>query len=179
MSQPPTDSEFSKTVEENHSSLRYFIRSLGAQSAWVDDLAQETFLVAYRKWSTLDHPDNAGSWLRAIARNLVMNESSKNNRRRRLIDENLTTILLSSESGELEPGELGDREIDHKALHQCLSKLTKRTRDIIQRRYFNDLNSTQIADQMTLSPSAVRKTLFTARRSLADCLSKQSLSPKY
>ena len=45
----PEINEFAGVVRQHHASLRYFIRSLGVQSAWVDDLAQEAFLLAYRQ----------------------------------------------------------------------------------------------------------------------------------
>ena len=62
------EKQFEAVVRESHSSLRFFIRSLGVDDAWVDDLAQETFLLAYRKWEFLDDPANAMFWLRRIGR---------------------------------------------------------------------------------------------------------------
>lgn len=162
-------------VREHHSSLRYFIRSLGVNHAWVDDLAQETFLVAYRKWSDLDDPDNAGPWLRRIARNLVMNELSKSGRRQRLLDENLTTLLLQSSSESPEPGGLQDAELRREALHACLGRLTERTRKVVHARYFRDRNATEIGQELAMSAVAVRKVLFNARQALADCLASQEV----
>ncbi|BCX49462.1 RNA polymerase sigma factor [Haloferula helveola] len=162
--------EVDRTVHEHHSSLRYFIRSLGVSSAWVDDIAQEAFLIAYRKWDELDDPANAGPWLRRIARNLVMNELNKSGRRQRLLDENLTTLLIDSTPTEVAPGSLQDADLRHTALRACLEKLTDRARKVVDARYFKDRNATEIGEELEMSSVAVRKVLFNARQALATCL---------
>nr|WP_246417992.1 sigma-70 family RNA polymerase sigma factor [Haloferula luteola] len=164
-------------VREHHVSLRYFIRSLGVNAAWVDDLAQESFLVAYRKWEELDSPHHAGPWLRKIARNLVMNEITKTGRRQRLIDENLTTLLLEATSSHPAPGELQDTEARHQALRDCLEQLTSRARQVVEARYFRDRNATEIGEELAMSSVAVRKVLFHARQNLAACLSAHPTEP--
>jgi RNA polymerase sigma-70 factor, ECF subfamily len=175
-SQPPTPEDFSAVVREHHSGLRYFIRSLGVQSAWVDDLAQEAFLVAYRKWEVLDDPANAGLWLRSIARHLVLNETSKRNRRQRLLDENITTLLLAAEPNFPEGGSLADKDHEHSALRACLQLLTANTLRIVEERYFKDRNSTEIAAKFALQPAGVRKILHRARQVLAECLQRHSIT---
>lgn len=170
------EQEFAAVVSEQHAGLRYFIRSLGVRMDWVDDLAQEAFLVAYRKWNELDSPQNAGYWLRSIARNLVMNEISKTTRRQRLLDENLTTLLLNAEDHSPVAGALSDSEVRHDALRDCMQELSVRTGKVVFERYFNDLNSTQIAEKLSMTSTAVRKVLFNARKSLALCLLKHSVT---
>jgi len=41
--------EFEAVVREHQAGLRAFIRALGVDEAWVDDLAQETFILACRR----------------------------------------------------------------------------------------------------------------------------------
>lgn len=166
----PDIKQFTEVVQTHHNNLRYFIRSLGTQSAWVDDIAQETFLLAYRKWNELDETENAGAWLRAIARNLVMNEITKTNRRQRLIDENLTTLLLDSESEMENPGSTEERNLRSTALGECLDKLPERNRNIIRARYFENRNSSEIGGLLRIQPANIRKILYTSRQILADCL---------
>ena len=171
----PEINAYTEVVRAHHSSLRYFIRSLGVQSAWVDDLAQEAFLLAYRKWDELDSPANAGAWLRAIARNLVMNEITKTNRRQRLIDENLTTLLLDAENEPEKPGAADDLGIRAKALGDCMQELSDRARKIIRARYFDERNSTEIGEDLRMQPATVRKVLFNSRQILADCLRTKAI----
>jgi RNA polymerase sigma-70 factor, ECF subfamily len=173
----PDLQEFTRVVRENHHGLRYFIQGLGVNPAWVDDIAQDSFLVAYRKWDELDKVENPGAWLRAIARNLVMNELAKLNRRQRLLDENLTQLLLEAPDRAPIAGEFSDLSHQRDALGQCLDLLTVRTREVIDARYFADLNASQIGERLSLTPSAVRKILFHARQSLADCLKARNITP--
>jgi len=171
----PEINEFAEVVREHHASLRYFIRSLGVQQAWVDDVAQDAFVIAYRKWSELDHTANVGAWLRVIARNVVMNEISKSSRRQRILDENITAILLENQSESSAPESLGDYGIRQEALRDCLSRLPERTRGVVDARYFRDLNSSQIGEDLNMKATAVRKILFQARQLLADCLQGKSI----
>jgi RNA polymerase sigma-70 factor, ECF subfamily len=164
------DQQIDAAVRAHHSGLRYFIRSLGVSEAWVDDLAQETFLIAHRKWDDLDHPDQAPGWLRQIARNLVMNELTKSGRRQRLLDEKVTTLLIHAEPDTPAPGALQDAEIRHEALRECLDGLPGNVRAIINARYYDDRNATDIGDEFSMNPAAVRKLLYLARKTLADCL---------
>jgi RNA polymerase sigma-70 factor (ECF subfamily) len=166
----PDLKEFTRVINEHHSSLRYFIQGLGVNPAWVDDIAQDAFLVAYRKWEEFESLENPGAWLRSIARNLVLNETAKLNRRQRLLDENLTTLLLEAESTDLEPGELSDLSHRQDALRDCLKRLSGKARGIIEARYFRDRNSSEIGDEFAMKPVAVRKMLFHSRQALANCL---------
>lgn len=175
----PEINAYTEIVRAHHSSLRYFIRSLGVRSAWVDDLAQEAFLLAYRKWDELDHPENAGAWLRTIARNLVMNEISKTSRRQRLLDENLTSLLLAAENEPARPGAASDHGIRDRALGECLKELSERSRGIIKARYFDDRNSSEIGGDLKIPPATVRKILYHSRQILADCLRGKAIHDAY
>lgn len=166
----PDLKEFTHVINEHHSSLRYFIQGLGVNPAWVDDMAQDAFLVAYRKWEEFEVVENPGAWLRSIARNLVMNETAKLNRRQRLLDENLTTLLLDTEGEAEEPGKLSDFGHQQDALRRCLKQLSERARGVIEARYFQDRNSSEIGDEFAMKPVAVRKLLFHSRQTLASCL---------
>lgn len=165
------EEEFTRIIQENHSGLRYFIQSLGVNAAWVDDVAQDAFLIAYRKWDGASSIENPGAWLRAIARNLVLNETAKLNRRQRLLDENLSALLADSD-----PGDSGERYAcaaeNHEALLGCIKRLSERARSALECRYMQDLNSGQIGSALAMKPAAVRKMLFHARQTLAECLRK-------
>ena len=68
---------FTALVEEHQASLRAFVRSLGVRMDWVDDLAQDAFVVAHGELDNFDQERDFGKWLRGIARNLVRNELRK------------------------------------------------------------------------------------------------------
>lgn len=164
------EKEFAAIVQETHTGLRFYIRSLGVRAAWVDDIAQDTYLLAYKRLHDLDHASNAIIWLRAIARNLVMNELAKNTRRERLLDENLTSILIELEERFPNHTTLGDQSSLRTDLYKCLQTLTGRARAIVDARYFQDKNSTEIGEELQVAPSSVRKVLFESRKLLYECL---------
>lgn len=161
---------FTRVIEENHASIRFFIRSLGVNPAWVDDVAQEAFLVAYKKWKAGIKVDHPGAWLRTIARNIVRNETAKRNRRQRLFDENLTTLLLQAEADQPGAEAIAETTDRHEELRSCIGGLSDRSRAVVESRYFKGRNSTEIGSEFALSPSAVRKILFHSRQALLDCL---------
>jgi len=87
-------SAFDLLVLEHHVQVRAFGRSLGVEPEWVDDIAQEAFLTAYREWKTFDSTRGFGKWLRVIAANSVRDELGKNARRQRF--SNLHQLSCSS-----------------------------------------------------------------------------------
>ena len=123
------DEFFANLVKEHQVSLRVFIRSIGMESGWVDDLAQDTFVVAYREMDSYDPDRNFGKWLRGIARNLVRNELRKQGRHRRILHESLSQHLL--DLAEIEK----DREVDVtqlSALRDCVEQLPGKSRGLVR-----------------------------------------------
>ncbi|MEM9159408.1 MAG: sigma-70 family RNA polymerase sigma factor [Verrucomicrobiota bacterium] len=170
---------FSKLIHEHQSSLRSYIRSLGVRLAWVDDIAQETFILAYKKQDSYNEDSDYGAWLRGIARNLVMNEISKSARRRRLLDQRIPEIVSAHEDSN-EVISLDDKEFNAQrqdALQACLQKLSERARIIIEARYFREQTSDMIGKDLAMKATAVRKALFSARKVLARCISNALAHP--
>jgi len=93
----PAAQEFEDWVREHQSRLRAFIRALGADEVWVDDLAQEAFIVAYRRLDEFEPGTDFGKWLRSIARYLVANEHRKQARHSRLLPFAVVDALLDHE----------------------------------------------------------------------------------
>ncbi|MES2437538.1 MAG: sigma-70 family RNA polymerase sigma factor [Verrucomicrobiota bacterium] len=171
----PDPDEFTRIIAENHSSLRHYIGGFGVNPAWVDDIAQDTFLVVYRKWDEFLAVENPGAWLRGIAKNLILNETAKLNRRQRLLNHNLTKLLVEAEKDDAPAIDPSAHSEKMDALRACLAHLSKKTRGIIEARYFTNLNSFQIGQEMAMKPAAVRKLLFHARQSLAECLREKAI----
>src|SRR4051812_49932587 len=85
---------FATLVAEHQAVLRTFVRMLGVHPMWVDDVAQEVFLVAFRRFADFD-PERGEflAWLRGIARRVVANERRKEGRRSRLMQRELADLL--------------------------------------------------------------------------------------
>src|SRR4051794_30096929 len=59
---------FDVLTRQHEAMLLAYIFSLVSDAALAEDIAQQTFLVAYRKIDTLETPSASPAWLRGIAR---------------------------------------------------------------------------------------------------------------
>ncbi len=170
---------FVEQVREHHAGLRGFVRSLGVDPLWVDDVAQEAFIVAYNRLDEFDQERDFGPWLRGIARNLVINERRKSARRKRILSDNLTDVLLSSSSAtDEEEKDLGDSALAKvTALRDCIGTLPEKSLGMLKSRYENDLSAQDIADELQMKPPAVRKALERVRVALKKCMEERIGEP--
>ena len=168
--------EYSNVVREHQASLRSYVRSLGVDLAWVDDVAQEVFVLAYRKQDKIREDVNVGAWLRGIAKNVVLNEISKKHRRQRLLDERIPEMMsqLQESHSDKSYGDIDWESRRKKALMECIAKLTERSQKVVQARYFEEKTSEEIAQTHSMTANAVRLVLFNVRKKLAICLRQQT-----
>ena len=159
---------FTELVKKHQSGLRAFIRSIGVSSEKVDDYAQEAFLVAYKKFNEYDSDKASfGVWLKGIIRYLILNDQRKAARRFRLQDKYIGDLLISDP---ITMGESNEHEIH--ALNHCLSKLDGPAREMIRKRYNENLNSKDLAIVFNRKPSAIRQQLLRIRSILKSCLDR-------
>ena len=163
--------EFTLLVAEQHRQLRSFVRTLGVDSEWVDDLAQEVFLVAWRELDSFDPERDIGKWLRGIARNLVRNELRKDQRRKRILHQRLSELLVRSQD---------DREATDweqfrmSALRDCVEQLAPKSRQIVAGRYGDGWKAPDLADHLGMTAAAVRQALMRIRKQLRQCIELQT-----
>jgi len=157
---------FELLVIEHHVRLRAFVRSLGVDPDWVDDLAQEALLTAYREWESFDVNRDFGKWVRGIAANIVRNEIRKDARHRRILRGDLVRVLLGREpesSERVEP-------VSIVAIRDCMSRLPSRSRQLVQGRYRDGHRAPELARELGLSVDNVRQMLTRIRRQLRRCV---------
>jgi len=166
---------FIEQVREHHAGLRGFVRSLGVDPLWVDDVAQEAFIVAYNRLDEFEQDRDFGAWLRGIARNLVINERRKDARRKRILSDNLTDVLLSTSSVSDEEDEgLGDRGLARlQALRECIADLPEKSLGLLKARYEDEESAQEIAEAFDMKPPAVRKALERVRDALRKCMEEK------
>lgn len=167
------DSEewFLGQVERSHVRLRAYIRSMGVRAEEVDDLAQEAFLLGWEKLDEFVRAGDFDAWIRQIARRLIANERRKGARRGRLLSDHVTQLLLDAE-GLKAGGEhaVHDTERELKALRVCMSELPEDGRDLLRRRYFEELSPGAIGGLLGKSSNQVRQSLMRLRRALLTCM---------
>jgi RNA polymerase sigma-70 factor, ECF subfamily len=163
---------FSELVRQHQSGLRAYVRSLGADEIWVDDLAQEVFLVAYRRQADFKPDADYGKWLRGIARHLVVNERRKAARRSRLMNEGLTDLLLALSPAE-EPAYDDTLTKLGPVMEECVGQLPPRCRELLDRRYARRESANSMAHQLRMTAEAVRQQLRRIRMAVKDCVGRK------
>ena len=163
------DNLFAGLVKEHQASLRVFVRSLGVEPDWVDDLAQDAFVVACREMGSYDPERDFGKWLRGIARNLVRNELRKQGRHRRILNEGLSQHLLEFSEQEEDQFEVGHVS----ALRDCVEQLPGKSRELVHARYYEGGNASILADKFEMKAATIRQTLLRIRRQLYQCINQR------
>lgn len=166
----PDLKDFRKIVLEHEFAIRTCIRVMGIRDGYVDDLAQETFILAYNKFETFDQSRSLRAWLLGLAKNLVLNERRKNSRRNRLISEKYS-ILISENYHQNEKTKL--EKYDLNVLNKCLDKLPEKHRRVVTMRYFKNRNSTEIGTALNKEPSNIRHMLRRILESLKVCVNRE------
>lgn len=92
MTDSPRDAEFDAMVLAALPHVQRFARALAHDDALADDLVQETYLRAYRGWSTFKQGHDARRWLFTICRNVFL----------RLRERDAKVVDTSGEDAELE-----------------------------------------------------------------------------
>lgn len=137
-------------------------RMLG-NAAEAEDAAQEAFLKAYTRLNTYDSERKFSSWLLAIASHHCIDRL----RQRRFalsLDELPPWRWLSSSR---RPEEVVIRSEERDEVRQLLAQLPPHYRAVVILHYWHDLSYQEIAEATETTESAVKSTLYRARRMLA------------
>lgn len=163
---------FEALVLEHHVRVRAFVRSLGVEPDWVDDVAQEAFMTAYRDWESFDPSRDFGKWVRGIAANLVRNELRKNARRQRLLHSDLASMLLERHAS----WDANREPVAVVAVQECLEQLPPKHREIVQGRYRDGLSAPELATRFEQTATNIRQILVRIRRQLRACVERHLAS---
>jgi len=139
---------FSELVRRYQSAVRATLRRLTAGNhALADDLAQETFLLAYRNLKTFRQEARFSTWLYRIATNAFLADARK--RKEVLLGDTEATVADDDEQGTPQTGNSGS---DHTRsanlrmdLERALAVLSDGERAAIVQCYHNDLSHEEAA----------------------------------
>ncbi len=163
----PSRADF-EALYERHSrevwALAY-ARWLNADTAM--DIAQEAFLRLWREWGGGAKINNPRAWLLRVARNLA-EDHAKSAFSRNGTQEPQT--MNGVRSRDLPPEERLEREELFAQLRGSLHALPTPDREILTLRYALDYTTEEIAELLTINPTAVHMRLSRARQRLAEHL---------
>ncbi|MBK1880967.1 sigma-70 family RNA polymerase sigma factor [Luteolibacter pohnpeiensis] len=171
---------FDELVKSNQASIRAYFRMRVFDWAAADDLAQEVFLTAYKRLGTFRGEARFGAWTRGIASNHLRNWLRQRRDEPVGGGEELQSLFTSQidlsyqfeSSVEPEPEEA----VMLAALDNCLSKLGRSARSLLDERYHVGKTVREIADGTSRGYSAIVMQLLRIRKILATCI-RQQLGP--
>jgi RNA polymerase sigma factor (sigma-70 family) len=159
---------FTAVFEENFVIIHHFVaRRIG--TALADDLAAETFAIAYRRRATFDaERGTVRSWLYGIANNLVRNQWRAE---QHLLD---LDARLRDEAAYREDPSLSDERLSASLaaprIAAALATLRRDYREVILLHAWAELSHEEIATALEIAPGTVRSRLSRARAAMADQL---------
>jgi len=115
-------------------------------------------------------------WLKGIAKNLLLKELHQ--RAKYVVAENdaLESLIVEEGISSLREEEGARREDSMARLEDCLSKLTPRSRELIDHKYTRRAPIETMARSFQKSESWVAVTLFRIREALRTCMTKAELT---
>jgi RNA polymerase sigma-70 factor (ECF subfamily) len=151
--------------------IRGFILALVPDAHRANDIFQDVFLTTSRLAERFEPGSNFTAWVRAIARNKILQEQSRCARMRQShlpLDEALLDCL------EPDFREVEETWMQRKAaLAKCLEQVAPKARQIVDLRFEQDVPAEQIAPTLGWTLNAVRVALSRARRFLFECVERK------
>ncbi len=123
-----------------------------------EDVAQETFLRAFRAAHRMDPGDGVRAWLYRIAVNTALNEVRRRKRE--------TTALQRVRPDGVSPDHSDARDTAS-LVSEAVDRLPDRLRVTVICKYFLDLSEREISEVLSVRPGTVKSRLHEARRLLA------------
>jgi RNA polymerase sigma-70 factor (ECF subfamily) len=167
---------YQAVIEACESAVRLTLAALLPDNDAVEDLAQETFVIAFAKLREYRPGSDFKAWIRAVARNLAFNERRRWVRKQSLL-RRYRARIEEAVAPRLETltADLGDDA--SVALRHCVSQLQDHARGVVEAFYFDDLPSGKIAERFRRPASWVFVVLHRARVAIGQCLKSKGVLP--
>src|SRR5436190_9790272 len=156
--------------------VRIYLSAHASSADMVDEVLQAVFVACYEKIQVYESRGTFLPWLKGIAKNLLLKELHQ--RSRYVVAENdaLEGLIVDEAMASLRDDEGSRREDSMQRLEDCLSKLTPRSRELIDHKYTRRAPIQTMARSFQKSESWVAVTLFRIREALRTCMTKAELS---
>ncbi len=151
-----------------------YLRSLGADAHLAEDLAQETFLAAFKSLSKFEDGGNFGGWVRGIARNTALMYWRSAKRRPLVIDsrivEGVDEVFAALDRVE-EDSDWWDAR--RNALRICIGQLSGHLRAAIDPVYTKGRTLEEASIILESTRAAIGQRLSRARTRIRECVARK------
>jgi len=149
-----------------------YARWMNADTAM--DIAQEAFLRLWKQWETGEKILNPRAWLLRVARNLAEDHAKSAFRRN---GTQAPQTMNGVQAREPMPLDSIEREETFAQLRAVMEQMPKADREILTFRYALEYDTDQIAELLSINPTAVHMRLSRARQRLAERLKAEGVVP--
>jgi len=139
-----------------------FARATSRSWSEAEDLTQEAFLAAYRRWEEVSGYDRPAAFVRRVIANLQVSGV-----RRRVREESKRHLVVVDEAVD---SDIGDPDF-----WNAVEKLPVRQRQTIALRYVDDLSVADIAAVLEIAEGTVKAHLHAGRQTLAELLGDEAI----
>lgn len=158
-------------MDRYEAKLRRYVVYLIHDDGAAADIVQETFIKAYHNLRGFNAKYKFSSWIYRIAHNEAMNAIRKN---RHVASTDIDQ--LADESYESNAGDLLDSQATKKGVHDCLSKIAPKYREVVQLIYFEHMKYEEVSDVLHIPTSTVGVRLSRAKKKLKDICQKKGVT---
>jgi RNA polymerase sigma-70 factor (ECF subfamily) len=156
--------ELELLLRSQKSRLTHFIRKNLRRDDYVDDLIQQTHLVAFRSWGRFRGESKPETWLFGIALNLVKNFRFRDNSYRFQDTEDMEEELVQIPAdSSYEPEEALMRQERVEELKVAINHLPLKMQNVVQLVLLEGFSYQDAADELELPVGTVRSRLSRAR----------------
>ena len=160
--------DFDVVYRSEWSGLVALAWSLHGSWAVAEEVTQEAFADAYRRWDHVGGLDRPGAWVRRA----VINRSISAGRRRGVEQRGVVRLAAREQTEQHQPhtdttGDAGTARLQDPAFWAAVRALPDRQRACIALHYLDDLSVAEIADAVGCSAATVKVHLHRGRAALA------------
>lgn len=168
---------YATLMERYRESIYFMMMKMVRNSDDADDLTIEAFGKAFSRLDQYSPSYAFSTWLFKIASNNCIDFIRKKRVKLTSMDTGYTnddgeSIRIDARSSTLDPEESMVHNQKVKHMRQLVSKLKPRYRELVEKRYFEELSYEEIADELNLPLGTVKAQLFRARDFLAQMMEK-------
>ena len=159
-------SSFRVLVERYQGPLFCLLRNILPDVSECEDVAQETFLRAYQKFSSLREAGSFRAWTNRIAFRLALNRQREI--RRRLVRDDSWHAAGTAETANESQG--AEQQFLLARLRHEIAMLPEKLRQVLQLSIVEDMDAADVALVLGIPPGTVRSRLHAARKLLLEAM---------
>jgi RNA polymerase sigma factor (sigma-70 family) len=168
---------FAELMDRYRESIYYMMLKMVKSPEDADDLTLEAFGKAFSRLDQYSPSYAFSTWLFKIASNNSIDFIRKKRIKVTSMDTGFTTedgeaIMIDAKSNTLDPEETYIYGQKVKLMRELVSKLKPRYRELVEKRYFEELSYEEISEELNLPLGTVKAQLFRAREFLANLIEK-------